>query len=96
MGFAISEEDADQIVGFIASHKQEDGTYNPYKMPFGLFAKLMQKYTSVSWAGDDHSADHVELAMLGPGCEMLPSFVKNTDLHNFMLRATGVVNELLV
>jgi len=38
----------------------------------------------------DHSADYVELAMYGPGSEKLKPFVKNTDLHNFMLEATGV------
>jgi alkaline phosphatase len=30
------------------------------------------------------------LAMFGPGSELLNPFVKNTDLHNFMLEVTEV------
>jgi len=44
----------------------------------------------VGWIGDNHSADFVELAMYGPGSENLTAFVKNTDLHNFMLMTAGV------
>ena len=36
----------------------------------------------------DHSGDHVELAMYGPGSELLKPFVKNTDLHYLMLEAS--------
>jgi alkaline phosphatase len=40
----------------------------------------------------DHSGEFVELAMLGPGSKALPPFVKNTDLHNFMLKTTGLIS----
>jgi len=36
-----------------------------------------------------HSGDYVELAMFGPGSELLKPLVKNTDLHQLMLRAAG-------
>ena len=39
-----------------------------------------------------HSADYVELAMYGPGSELLQPFVKNTDLHYLMLKAAEVEN----
>ena len=32
----------------------------------------------------DHSGDYVELAMYGPGKELLKPFVKNTDLNLLM------------
>ena len=38
----------------------------------------------------NHSADFVELAMYGTGNEALPPFIKNTELHNYMLAATGI------
>jgi alkaline phosphatase len=59
-------------------------------MPFKLLSEIQKKYTNVGWIGDNHSADYVELAMYGPGSENLTTFVKNTDLHNFMLVAAGV------
>jgi alkaline phosphatase len=33
--------------------------------------------------------------MFGTGSEALPPFVKNTDLHNYMLKAAGI-EELVV
>ena len=38
----------------------------------------------------EHSADYVELAAYGPGSELMNYFVRNTELHNLMLNATGV------
>lgn len=75
------------------THLDESGVYNARKLPFQKLAAMQVAHTSVGWAGKDHSADFVELAMVGPGSELLPPFVKNTDLHTFMLRATGVKNE---
>lgn len=67
------------------------GIYNPYKLPFKRLAQIQQAYTSVGWSGMDHSGEFVELGMFGPGSENLPPFVKNTDLHNFMLKVTGLM-----
>lgn len=73
-----------------------DGLYNPYKLPFKELAEIQSKYTSIGWGGMNHSADHVELAMFGPGSERLKPFVKNTELHNFMLVAAGIDPEKTV
>jgi alkaline phosphatase len=88
-GYAISKEEA----GSILQHYQkldEAGLYNPRKLPFRALAQVQTAYTSVGWGSMDHSGDYVELAMFGPGSELLKPFVKNTDLHNLMLNATGV------
>lgn len=68
-----------------------DGLYNAKKLPFKLLAEIQNKHTSVGWASMGHSADYVELAMYGPGSELLKPFVKNTELHNLMLKATGMM-----
>jgi alkaline phosphatase len=62
--------------------------YNDQFLPFEAYGKLLGNYTSVQWAGMDHSADHVELAAFGPGSELLKGFVKNYELHELMLKAT--------
>lgn len=80
--------------GALLSHYKTldgDGLYNAKKLPFKLLAEIQYKHTSVGWASMGHSADYVELAMYGPGAEMLKPFVKNTDLHNFMLNAAGML-----
>lgn len=74
-------------------YKKISGTVNNYdykELPFELLAQIQKQFTSVGWVGDDHTGDFVELAMYGPGSDQLLPFVKNTDLHYFMLAACGV------
>lgn len=68
----------------------ENGLYNTSKLPMEVFGKILSKHNAISWAHSNHSADFVELAAFGPGSENLPGFVKNYELHNFMLAAVGV------
>lgn len=89
MGFAIKNEEAALILQQY-SHLEETGIYNPRQLPFKQLAMIQSAYTSVGWGSMDHSADYVELAMYGPGSELLKPFVKNTDLHYLMLEAAGM------
>lgn len=90
-GSILSEEDAKHILNYYAGlEKQEDGLYNYRKLPFKTLAEIQSKTNSVGWISMDHSADYVELAMFGPGSEKLKPFIKNTDLHYFMLEAAEV------
>lgn len=90
----ISEEDAKTVLTYYDGlHKEEGGLYNYKKVPFKTFAQIQQKHNSVGWISMDHSADYVELAMFGPGSELLKPFVKNTDLHYLMLQAAEVENK---
>ncbi len=93
--FKISNEDAESIFKhYHGLEKQEDGLYNYKKLPYKLLADIQKKYTNVGWIGDNHSADYVELAMYGVGKENLTPFIKNTDMHNFLLKVAGV-NDLI-
>ena len=38
----------------------------------------------------DHSSDYTELGMYGPGSERLKPFMRNTDMHNFLLDVAEV------
>jgi alkaline phosphatase len=93
-GHTITEDDAKSILShYTGIQKQEDGLYNYKNLPFKTFAQMQQAYTSVGWISMDHSADYVNLAMFGPGSELLKPFVKNTDLHYLMLEAAEVENK---
>ncbi|RZS98057.1 alkaline phosphatase [Cecembia calidifontis] len=90
----LKKEEAEVI---LESYKVgADGLYNPANLPFHQLARMQSVYTSVQWAGTNHSADHVELAMFGPGSEKLTGFVRNFELHNFMLEACGAERGLFV
>ncbi|MCE7060301.1 alkaline phosphatase [Dyadobacter sp. CY343] len=88
-GYAIRNEEAEKLLKLFGL-KNEKGLYITNKPLFKEFGSIQTKYTGIGWAGMDHSSDYVELAMFGPGSEKLDPFVKNTDLHNFMLDATGI------
>jgi alkaline phosphatase len=85
----IDEEEAASLQAHYAKLKDEE-LYNPYKLPFEKLAQIQKKYTNIGWAANDHTGDYVELAMFGAGRHQLKPFVKNTDLHYFMLELTGV------
>ncbi|MCL4637449.1 MULTISPECIES: alkaline phosphatase [Olivibacter] len=88
-GYSITIDEAKELL----SHYETldgDGLYNPRKLPFRKLAQIQEKHLSVGWGSMDHSADYVELAMYGPGSEQLKPFVKNIELHNFMLQTTGI------
>ena len=92
-GKAISETDAKTIMGYYTGLKKEEGLYNFKNLPYQELADMQTKNTSVGWVTMEHTADHVELAMFGPGSEMLKPFMKNTDLHYLMLKAAEVENK---
>lgn len=93
-GTTVSDEDAKTILSYYDGLQREDGgLYNYKKVPFKTFSEMQKKTNSVGWISMDHSADYVELAMFGPGSELLKPFVKNTDLHYLMLQAAEVENK---
>lgn len=89
----ISEEDAKIVLSYYNGLKKENGLYNYKHLPFRAFAEMQKEVNSVGWISMDHSADYVELAMFGPGSDLLKPFVKNTDLHYLMLEAAEVENK---
>jgi alkaline phosphatase len=94
LGIVIQSEEADRLRQHVSNLNDEE-IKDDYKLPFSLLAETLKKYTSVAWVGNDHTGDFVELAMAGPGSELLTPFVKNTELHNFMLNVTECVSELV-
>lgn len=93
-GINLTDEDANHIKSYYDGlEKEEEGLYNYKKLPFRTYSEIQRKYNSVGWISMDHSADYVELAMLGPGSENLKPFIKNTDIHYLMLEAAGVENK---
>ncbi|WP_339755855.1 hypothetical protein [Algoriphagus aquimarinus] len=80
-------------LGYYSSLEIEEGIYNPRHLPFRLLSEMQQKRNSVGWISMDHSADYVEIAMFGPGSNLLKPFIRNTDLHFLMLQAAEVENK---
>lgn len=88
----ISEEQAKELLSYYIK-LDENGVYNPRKLPFKKLAEIQSATNSVGWISMDHSADYVELAMFGTAKEILPPFIKNYQLHDLMLEACGIENK---
>jgi len=85
-GIDFKKEDAKELlIHFKDIIKGE--LYNDRNLPFYEYGKILGKYTDVQWAGMNHTGDYVELTMFGPGSEKLRPFIKNYELHNFLLKA---------
>lgn len=89
-GIEISQEEGNLLLSKYQELEFEDGLYNDYKLPYTELAQIQRKYTSTHFGGTEHTADYSEIAMFGPGSELLPQFMINTDLHYFMLEVTEV------
>lgn len=89
-GITINAEEAIRLLAHYVTDRDEDGLYNPYKLPFHDLAVIQQRSTSVGWGSMGHSADYVEVAAFGPGKELLPAFLRNTDMHQLLLEAAAV------
>lgn len=83
---ALKQEDA------VALKEALDAMPEKGMPPFQLLGKLQGKYIDVHWMGTNHTSDFVELSMFGPGSELLKPFVKNTELHNYMLNVCGLTS----
>lgn len=90
----FSDEEVKSIINYYKGLvPNEEGVYNFKKLPFDTLSKIQKDKTSVGWIGNEHSADYVEIAMYGPGSENHVPFIKNTDLHYFMLKSAEVENK---
>ncbi|MDO5616552.1 MAG: alkaline phosphatase [Cruoricaptor ignavus] len=92
-GMSINNDQAKEILSYYSKAKSEDGLYNPRHLPFKALADMQKSYTSVGWISMDHSSDYTELAMYGPGSENMKALTRNTDIHNFLLKAAEVENK---
>ncbi|WP_126650712.1 alkaline phosphatase [Chryseobacterium aureum] len=84
----LTDEEAQHLLSFYNGlEKEEEGLYNYKKLPFKLYSEIQKTRNSVGWISMDHSGDYVEVAAYGPGSTLLQPFIKNTDLHDLMVKA---------
>ncbi|MGH1517231.1 alkaline phosphatase [Chryseobacterium sp. JK1] len=86
----LTDDEAKHLLSFYNGLEKEEGLYNYKKLPFKIYSEIQKKHNSVGWISMDHSGDYVEVAAFGPGSELLQPFVKNTDLHYLMLKASQI------
>lgn len=87
-GHTISADEAQALKSALSEEYRT--LYKPMQNPPEVLGAIMTNYTSVGFVGDNHTSDYTEIAMVGAASESLPAFIKNTDLHQFLLQAAGV------
>jgi alkaline phosphatase len=91
-GYQPDPEQLAFLVSRYAALNEKDKS-DGYKLPFREYGQYQSAQTYVGFGSTDHSSDFTELAMVGPGSELLPSFIMNTDLHYFLLKVAEVENK---
>lgn len=87
-GHGITADEAQALISAIAGEYKT--LYRPMQNAPEVLGAILTNYVNVSFVGDNHTSDFVELAMVGAGSENMPAFIKNTDLHYFLLETAGV------
>jgi alkaline phosphatase len=88
--FKCSSEQAQKILSFYKNAEKADGLYNYKNLPYQYLAEILKPHISLGWISMDHSSDFTELAVYGPGMPIPSAFLKNTQMHNLLLKAMGV------
>ena len=91
-GVGVKADEASEIHSFYNEMKA-NGDPSDIKKPFRQLAQLQEKYFSVGWACMQHTSDYVEFAAYGPGKDIFHPFLLNTDVHNLLLKVTGVLGK---
>lgn len=90
LNITITDGEASTILNYY-SNLSEQGVYNYKKLPYKYLGALLKNYTSVGFGDMDHSGDLVELTMYGKNSSILPPMILNFEIHNLLLKATGLL-----
>ncbi len=70
---------------------------NEFRLPYrrfpwlaSLVGQIIANHTDFGWIGNQHTAEHVYLNVVGPGSELVQPFTRNTDLFDLMIRSAGM------
>lgn len=63
---------------------------NPAYATSGLLGKAAAEVTAMDWTSGAHTADLVETAAIGPGAERLKPFIRNYEVHRWVLDALAI------
>ena len=58
--------------------------------PWPVMGQILANYLAFNWVGTSHTADYVELAVLGPGSDRIGPITRNTDLFHLMVEMADV------
>lgn len=84
----VSREHAKMILG--ALRGEYAVPFRRMNRPRNILAQVVANHLDISWIGDGHTSDHVELFAMGPGSERIAPFIKNYELFALMNEAMGI------
>lgn len=86
LGIKIKLDESETLLGYY-NNLSETGVYNYKHLPYKYFGQLIGKYTATQFADMDHSGEYVEVGAVGPYSDKLPMFIKNFEMHQYLLDA---------
>ena len=70
--------------------REYENLHRMMSRPWPVMGQILANYLAFSWVGTAHTADYVELAVMGPGSDRIGPFTRNTDLFYLMVEMADV------
>lgn len=88
-GFQLETQERESVLAAL-ERPVEEGIYHAIRNLTEALNPIFFRRFSVSWNCANHTGDLVELAMFGPGSNILPAYTENWQLHGLMCDLLGV------
>jgi alkaline phosphatase len=82
-GVELSKRDSDILQQYI--EKLHIPVNVRYASTNNFLGQILANSTQVGWVGNNHTSDYVELMAVGAGSESIPLFIRNEDLHHYLV-----------
>jgi alkaline phosphatase len=87
-GITLSPVEAASVARALVS--RGDIPYIPLQADFAVLAASLANHTSFAWAGMSHTNELCPITTFGPGADLLPGYLINTDVNAIMKTVLGM------
>ncbi len=88
-GIVLNEKEKANLLDAMKKDSSE-GLYSIRNAITDSLYPILFRHFSVSWTSHNHTADLVEMAMFGPGSDILPGFVENWEVNKHCRKVLGI------
>ena len=82
---SVAMKDADRDLMHRVLKGERVMPFDGLNIPTGVLGSILANSFGVSFVSGHHTADQVELTLLGPGSERFPGEIENNDMHAIMV-----------
>ena len=88
-GVELSPDEIAWIARRLRDGERVDG-FDARSVPVCVLGAVLANHFGVAFLSPNHTSDDVEMTAIGPGSELIPAVVDNTEMHGILLTALGL------